>query len=542
MLEDLSFEGTDIEKKVTNTGTNEAIAREFMDGCRKDVLGLPHKTIIFAVSHAHAIRLYESFNRLFPEHQRRGLAEVIDSQMERADALLDDFKYKDMPRVAISVDMLDTGVDVPAIQNLLFAKPVFSRVKFWQMIGRGTRLYRDPRTQEQKKDFLIIDCWNNFAYFRLNPEGETDHPTEPLPVRLFRLRLDKLHLQRGRNESDAATLSALKGMIALLPMDNINIRPHRETIHALETMWPEPNSPQQERVRRTIAPLMRYVWAWSLPELQFRVICERLATAWLAGDAATVESLREDVRQSLSRLADNVPEVAQVAEVRAHAMSDGYWEHLTVSRIDEMQEAFAPLMRYRIAQEIEQVELHLPDQIASRRWVVYGPMGEGAFADTYRERVEASVRQLAESLPALVKLKRGEPLDESDLRQIASALNQPDWFITEETLKIAYRQPAASFVELLRHIIGISRLPTIEERIDVQFEGFIRDHQFLRASQLNYLRAVRAAVLRRAQLTRSVLSEPPLSRVGDVEQLFKPEEIDQILAFANRLVEQVAVN
>jgi type I restriction enzyme, R subunit len=377
---------------------------------------------------------------------------------------------------------------------------------------------------------------------RLNPEGETDRPTEPLPVRLFRLRLDKLRLQRGRNEPDAATLSALKGMIALLPMDNINIRPHRETTQALETVWPESNSPQQERLSRTIAPLMRYVWAWSLPELQFRVVCERLATAWLAGDAGTVENLREDVLLTLKRLADNVPEVAQVAEARAHAMSDSYWEHLTVSRIDELQETFAPLTRYRIAQEIEQVELHLPDQIASRRWVVYGPTGEGAFADTYREKVEASVRQLAESLPALVKLKRGEPLDDVDLLQIAFALNQTDWFITEDTLKTAYQQPAASFVDLLRHILGVSKLPSNEERINEEFERFIREHQFLRASQLNYLRAVRAAVLRRAHLTRNVLSQPPISRVGDVEQLFKPEEIDQILAFANRLVEQVAVN
>src|SRR6266540_309650 len=205
-LEELNFEGTDIERTITNTGTNDAIVREFMEKCRKDALGIPAKSIIFAVSHAHAKRLYEGFNRLFPDYQRRGLAEIIDSHMERADKTLDDFKFKDMPRVAISVDMLDTGVDVPAIETLVFAKPVFSRVKFWQMLGRGTRLYTDPRTGDVKKDFLIIDCWNNFAYFRLNPEGETDHPTEPLPVRLFRLRLEKRLLLRGRGEEDSAVV------------------------------------------------------------------------------------------------------------------------------------------------------------------------------------------------------------------------------------------------------------------------------------------------------------------------------------------------
>ena len=542
LLEELSFEGTDIEKKVTNTGTNNAIAREFMDRCRKDVLGLPHKTIIFAVGHAHATRLYESFNKLFPEHQRRGLAEVIDSQIERADALLDDFKYKDMPRIAISVDMLDTGVDIPAIQNLVFAKPVFSRVKFWQMVGRGTRLYRDPRTQEQKQDFLIIDCWNNFSYFRLNPEGETDHPSEPLPVRLFRLKLEKRALQRGSNENDESTVGTLKAMITSLPLDNINVRPHRDEIEELKAAWPEPTAETQARLSRTIAPLMRYAWAWSLPDLQFRVLCERIATARLRGETGIVETLRDDVRESLSRLPDNIHEIARVAEPRAHAMTPEFWEHLSTPRIDELQDRFAPLMRFRIAHESDQVELHLPDQIASRHWVAYGPTGEGAFADTYRAQVEASVRKLADSLPALAKLKRGDRLEEEDLVQIASALNQPDWFITEDTLKATYQQPTASLLDVLRHILGLAKLPTQEEWINAAFDQFIREHQFLRSSQLNYLRAVRAAVLRRADLNRNLLSQPPLSRIADVEQIFKPHEIDEILAFANRLVKEMSVN
>src|SRR5690242_14986906 len=98
-----------------------------MAQCRKDASGtLPAKTIIFAMSHHHAVELCNSFNRLYPDLRRRGLAEVIDSRMERADKTLDDFKRKSFPRVAISVDMLDTGVDVPAIQNLVFARPVFS--------------------------------------------------------------------------------------------------------------------------------------------------------------------------------------------------------------------------------------------------------------------------------------------------------------------------------------------------------------------------------------------------------------------------------
>ena len=166
-LSEIDFEGSDLERHVTNTGTNDALVREFMDKSRKDATGtMPAKTIFFCMSHNHAKEIRKSFNRLYPDLQRKGFSEIIDSYMERAEDTLDDFKTKNMPRVAISVDMLDTGIDVPEILNLVFAKPVYSQVKFWQMIGRGTRRWTDPRTGWQKKDFLIIDHWNNFSYFK----------------------------------------------------------------------------------------------------------------------------------------------------------------------------------------------------------------------------------------------------------------------------------------------------------------------------------------------------------------------------------------
>ena len=152
-----------------------------MNHALKDAVGtLPAKTIIFAVSHRHALELYKSFNRLYPDLQRRGLAKVIDSQMERAEKTLDDFKNRDLPRVAISVDMLDTGIDVPAIRNLVFAKPVFSKVKFWQMLGRGTRTWTDPLTGQEKADFLVIDHWGVFDYFQVNKDGRADSVSAPL--------------------------------------------------------------------------------------------------------------------------------------------------------------------------------------------------------------------------------------------------------------------------------------------------------------------------------------------------------------------------
>ena len=113
--------------------------------------------------------------------------------------LLDQFKQNDMPRIAISVDMLDTGIDVHEIVNLVFAKPVYSYTKFWQMIGRGTRLLEIGKIKPwctEKELFLILDCWDNFEYFKLQPKGKTLKPQLPLPVRLVGIRLDKIFVGR----------------------------------------------------------------------------------------------------------------------------------------------------------------------------------------------------------------------------------------------------------------------------------------------------------------------------------------------------------
>ncbi len=144
----IDFEGTDLEQKVTNSGTNALIVRELMEEAIKDPAGtLPGKSIIFAVSVKHARRLQDLFDQTYPE-QRGRLARVIvsdDSRVYGKGGLLDQFRTQDMPRVAISVDMLDTGVDIREVVNLVFAKPVYSYVKFWQMIGRGTRVLEVDR-------------------------------------------------------------------------------------------------------------------------------------------------------------------------------------------------------------------------------------------------------------------------------------------------------------------------------------------------------------------------------------------------------------
>lgn len=539
-LGEIDFEGSDLERRVTNTGTTDAIVREFMEQCRRDAAEmLPAKSIIFAMSHRHAMEIYKSFNRLYPSLQRQNFAQVIDSHMERADRLLDDFRLKDMPRVAISVDMLDTGIDVPAIQNLVFAKPVFSQVKFWQMIGRGTRLWRDPQSGKPKESFLIFDFWNNFVYFNMNPESEVAGATEALPVRLFRLRLEKLLLLRGMGDEGAAaqTVAELQAMLAQTPDDNSNVRPHREALRGLQESgsWDRLDEARVGHLNQSIAPLLRFLPDVNLQVMTYEARTEQLANALLRGETEQIERLRGRIVDDLERLPPNLQEVRAEREGLAWARSDGFWNHLDYSRVMALQR-FAPLLRYRQRRAPQMLTLHLPDHI-QERWIIYGPSGEGSFVTSYREQVEARVRDLAQHHPTLRKLQRGDALAEADVRALAQALNQADLFITEESLRRSYAQPDAGLEDFIRHILGLGQLVSREEEITSAFARFIQEHPHFSARQILFLRTVRSQVVQRVRLNAQELERPPFAHIGRVQQLFQPAEIAEILDFANQFID-----
>jgi len=190
---ELEFEGTDIEKKVSVTGTNKAWINEFMQHCMIDDAGLPCKTIIFPVSIRHAKVILEEFEKMFPQY-RGEVVKIITSEDSRARDLVKQFKKNSLPRIAISVGILDTGIDIPEVCNLVFARPNKSKIRFWQMIGRGTRHqnvceHKDWLPNGQKESFLIFDFMKNFEYFDMHPTGEIPSPIDAISTRIFLTRL-----------------------------------------------------------------------------------------------------------------------------------------------------------------------------------------------------------------------------------------------------------------------------------------------------------------------------------------------------------------
>ncbi|MBW8854375.1 MAG: restriction endonuclease subunit R, partial [Bradyrhizobium sp.] len=165
------FSSEQVDKIIYNKDTNRAILRNLMENGLREATGqVPGKTIIFARNHQHAILLAQLFDEMYPQYGGK-FCQVIDNYDPRAEQLIDDFKgegtNKDLT-IAISVDMLDTGIDIPSIINLVFAKPVKSPVKFWQMVGRGTRLHKDLfGPGKDKTIFRIFDHWGNFERFEM---------------------------------------------------------------------------------------------------------------------------------------------------------------------------------------------------------------------------------------------------------------------------------------------------------------------------------------------------------------------------------------
>ena len=184
--EAVHYEAEELDKRVFNKDTNRKILQNLMEQGIRDTSGsLVGKTIIFARNHNHAVLLEKLFDELYPQYGSK-VCRVIDYVDSRAQDLIDEFKDpKSLLRVAISVDMLDTGVDVPEVVNLVFAKPVFSYVKFRQMIGRGTRLCQDLfGPGKHKTHFRIFDHWGNFARFEgLGEDDFTEAEPSSAPSR-----------------------------------------------------------------------------------------------------------------------------------------------------------------------------------------------------------------------------------------------------------------------------------------------------------------------------------------------------------------------
>lgn len=550
-LEDIDFEGTELERKVTNSGTNGVIVREFMEESIKDPSGtLPGKTILFAISIGHARRLEKLFNDFYPEHKGR-LARVLvseDSRVHDKGGLLDQFKNQDMPRVAISVDMLDTGVDVREVVNLVFAKPVYSRVKFWQMIGRGTRvLLDDPRRRKpwcQGKDrFLIIDCWGNFSYFDMHPEGRDPQTIVAAPVRLFRARLDKLEaaLAAGLPDVVDGVCEDLRSDLAKLPERNLTVQQASTDLARVrdDAFWRRLDGDKLVFLRTAVAPILRARSGDDLKSLRFEIDATEYATAGLSNEVDRAEAIRESLCEQVDELPSTVNVVARERELIGAVLGEEWWIDPRDDALRDMVRRLAPLMIYRTPKTTALMRLDLKDlTVIKERIDLGGDIGKLSVA-AYRERVEAFLRDLVDENPTLQKVQSGAALTPNEMHELAAILESSELRVTEERLQEIYDNRTVHFFQLLRHVLGLEHVPSWEETVTARFDAFIAAHTQLTSRQILFLRTLRTFILQTRTVKKGDLVEEPFTRLHPkgIQGLFGEHEIEEILAVTRDLVE-----
>ncbi|PVD51930.1 restriction endonuclease subunit R [Terrimonas sp.] len=548
-IEEINYEGTEIEKKVINRGTNALIVREFMEESIKDANGvLPGKTIFFCISKAHARRVEEIFDSLYPEYKGE-LAKVLVSEDPRVygkGGLLDQFVSNDMPRIAISVDMLDTGIDVRELVNLVFAKPVYSYTKFWQMIGRGTRLLEPEKIKPwctQKDNFLILDCWDNFEYFKLNPRGKELKGQIPLPVRLFGIRLEKIEEAQTQSNSEIVNkeVQKIRKQVESLPKNSVVIMEAKHELQRLEddNFWNNLTSDKMEFLEAVVKPLLRTVSDVDFKAMRFEKDIVEVSLAHLAGETEKFETLKESIIEEIGELPLSINIVAREQELIRQAQSNHYWATINEDKFEELIQKLSPLMKFREAViPLAPAKFNLKDIVAEKEFVEFGPQHEALSVAKYRELVEKKINELVSSNPILQKLKQGQEISTDEAEQLAEELHNEHPHITIDLLRKVYNHRKAALVQFIKHILGIEQLETFAETVTKAFDDFIAKHSYLTSRQLQFLDLLKNFVLEKGDVSKCNLIESPFTMLHPegIRGIFNQKEIDEILSLTEQVL------
>mgnify|MGYP000158759109 CR=1 FL=1 len=547
-VEEINFEGSQLEKQVINKGTNTLIVREFMEESITDANGvLPGKTIFFCSTKAHARRMEEIFDKLYPQYNGE-LAKVLVSDDPRVygkGGLLDQFTNNDMPRIAISVDMLDTGIDVREIVNLVFAKPVYSYTKFWQMVGRGTRLLETAKPKPwclEKDVFLILDCWDNFEYFKLNPKGKELKPQLPLPVKLVGLRLDKIEKSNDSGNADIAEreIVKLRLQISTLPNESVVIKEAASVVARLEddNFWINLSHDRLEFLRTEIKPLFRTVSDADFKAMRFERDLLEYSLSLLNEDKGKAETLSAVIVEKISELPLSVSFVKQEEALIRAVQTSHYWATVDEDAFDEMIVKLGPLMKFREQTTgQEQTHLDLVDELHNKEWVDFGPQHEAVSISRYREMVETLIAELTEHNPILQRIKSGESVTADEANQLAELLIEEHPHITEDLLRQVYKNRKAHFIQFIRHILKLEELKSFPDEVSAAFDQFIRAHTTLTSRQLEFLNLLKNFIIERENVAKKDLINAPFTVIHPqgIRGVFSPAEINEILQLTERL-------
>ena len=532
------FSSQQIDKLIYNKDTNRVILRNLMENGLRDATGqLPGKSIVFARNHVHATLLRQLFDEMYPQYGGR-FCQVIDNYDPRAEQLIDDFKGEgtnDDLTIAVSVDMLDTGIDIPEILNLVFAKPVKSPVKFWQMIGRGTRLCKDLFGQGKHKSiFRIFDHWNNFERFQMGYRAAEPVRGKSLMQLVFeeRLKLAETALQQSAIPVFDVAIRLIAGDIAALPEESIAVREkwkEKRSLSAPATL--KVFAPGTVvRLRQEIAPLMQWCNIRGYGDAYaFDLLIARMQNSVLR-KSGELADLKVDLMDRLTGLQMHLNPVREKAEVINRVKSDRFWDDVSVQTLEEIRQPLREIMHHRQ----RDAEIPPPPKIVNiiedSSGVEYRRRSTSLKSVDVRAHRQVLAVELAKHVktdPTLRKFRGGLPVPDQEMQSFVSRLLAQSSGSEHAMLAEFFETTREPLEHTIRAIIGMDS-PAVAEC----FKEFERKHPELTEKQSRFLVLVQNHIALYGSITVDRLYEHPFTVVDadGLDGVFRQEqEVNDLL-------------
>lgn len=495
------------------------------------------KTIIFAKSQKHAEFIEKRFNLAYPEHAGH-FARIITHGTPYAQSLIDDFSVKDKaPHIAISVDMLDTGIDVPEVVNLVFFKMVRSKSKFWQMIGRGTRLSPDLfGPGEDKKDFLVFDFCGNLEFFSQDLPGSQGQVQKSLAERLFESRLWLVTaLEDSEPELRSSTVKTLHEFVAGMNLDNFVVRPHRRAVEQFTDSgaWTALTPDKTDSLFR-LAGLPSAVRDDDEDAKRFDLLVLRRQLAQLDGDAVLGERLRETVQQIATALLGKtaIPSVAEQAVLLEAVVGEEWWLNVTLPMLELARLRIRGLVRFVEKTTRNPVYTDFEDTLGEGVEVILPGVAPGTNFERFRSKAEAYLWEHLDNL-ALQRLRRNRQLTPSDLIELEGMLVASGGRPVDIIWATGQGGGIGVFI---RRLVGLDRSAAKEA-----FEGYLDSTRFS-VDQIRFVNLIVDELTKNGVMEPTRLFESPYTDHAPTgpEYFFTDSDVEKIVGTLRRVRETAA--
>lgn len=480
----------------------------------EDKLG---KTIVFAKSHEHAKAIVKRFDILYPEYNSH-FARIIDYHVNYYQTLIDDFsERKKMPQIAVSVDMLDTGVDIPEVVNLVFFKPVRSKSKFWQMIGRGTRLCKDLlEVGKDKEGFLIFDFCGNFEFFRADPKGTEGKIVQSLTERIFNLKVDIIKELQNIEYQTEEYISHRKELvedvlasICSLNDENFRVRQHIKQVHkyknkeAWTTLAVLDVNEVKEHIAPIIVPLNDDEMAKRFDNLMYTIELANMQSRNASKPISNVIYTAE----ALSKLG-TIPQVVEQKHIIKKVLTEEFWENVNLFELETVREALRDLIKFLEKDKQKIYYSNFKDEILELQ--ENGPIYHTNDLKSYRKKVNQYLNEHKDDL-AVHKLRNNKQLTKKDFKHLEDVL----WKNLGSREEYEKEFGKTSITRLVRQIVGLD-----PQAANAAFSEFLTNEK-LNINQSRFVKLIVDYVVKNGYMEKKVLQEEPFKTVGSIIELFK---------------------